>query len=203
MSTTEPKKRFYSRIDDDEFVDEINFSVVPRYKTSGLSGDEWRIHVKVELKRKGHLLYERVYHTFQDAVAHLPWLLRTFTEENDIDVNVADGQCMQPGCAEPATVLYRRKKEGCSRCGSLKDAAEGFPQYRCFCNRHSRRGDCGLDDADDSYELVEGSGAQEPQAGDISVSGGANLLFERTSEGDPGATAEELARFMNDVEQQD
>ena len=41
---------------DDEWYDEIRVTTVPRFKTSGLSGDEWRRSAKVTFLRKGIVL---------------------------------------------------------------------------------------------------------------------------------------------------
>ncbi len=41
---------------------------------------------------------------------------------------------------------------------------------RRFCARHSYRGDCGINDADANYELLEGPGIQETRETDRSQS---------------------------------
>src|SRR3989304_10108915 len=56
--TTLSNSPHYSRHPDDEWVDEIKLEVVPRYKESELSGDEWRVSTKISIFRKGHLLHE-------------------------------------------------------------------------------------------------------------------------------------------------
>src|SRR5207237_1236850 len=91
-------KPFYKRHEDDEWIDEIRVKVVPRYKTSGLSGKEWR----------------------------------------------------------------------------------------AFCRKHLRRGDAGLDDADDNYEVVSGPGPDEAQGWEQdespSIFGGTITVTPKTSE---------------------
>jgi len=77
-------------------------AIVPRDKTSDLSGDEWRISVHTKLFRKGNLIYERSYHDFDSASANLPWLLKTWHETNEA-IRIDDNElCFQPGCSEKA-----------------------------------------------------------------------------------------------------
>lgn len=48
-----------TRLDDDEFYDEIRITTVPRFKTSELSGDEWRVSTHVVVLRKGRVVAEK------------------------------------------------------------------------------------------------------------------------------------------------
>ena len=153
---------YYERHRDDEIIDEITFKTVPRYKTSGLSGDEWRVSTAVELKRKGEVMATGTYHSIKDAAAHLPWFLRTWIEtlsEEGSDrwskrIKADESTCHQPGCAEPATVFYSLKKQF-SREGYEKDLTGYHCEVRrAFCDRHKTRGDCGLEDSDTNYEKV-------------------------------------------------
>ncbi len=151
----------YERHRDDDIIDEVTFRVVPRYKTSGLSGDEWRVSTVVELKRKGTVIYTRGYHRMGDAAAHLPWLLRTWCEMPDEEIpewmkqiKRDESLCHQPGCAELGTVIYRIKQR-VSREGWPEPADHVYgEQRRAFCDRHAQRGDCGLEDSDSNYEVV-------------------------------------------------
>ncbi len=52
------KTVFHKRLRDFESFDEIRLKVVPRYKTSGLSGDEWRTGVLIEFMFKGQVIEE-------------------------------------------------------------------------------------------------------------------------------------------------
>lgn len=150
----------YKRHEDDEIIDAISFEIVPRYKTSHLSGDEWRISTVVKLKRKGTVMVERSYHTMRAAAAHLPWLFGTWIEELEKagsdnwsrQIKSDQGLCHQPGCSEDAVSTHLLKREY---------SREGFSREtngdvrRAFCRAHLRRGDCELDDADSNYEVVE------------------------------------------------
>jgi hypothetical protein len=148
----------YYQHHNDESFDEVTFRVVPRYKTSGMSGDEWRVCTVVELKRKGTLIYSRSYGRLSDAAAHFPWLLRTVLEGPSEDIpnwmpqiNRDRKLCHQPGCAEKATRVYQLKKLF-SREGY--EGESSVPLLRGFCERHKTRGDCGLEDADRNYTGV-------------------------------------------------
>lgn len=160
---TSKKSCYYTRHRDDEIIDEVTFKTIPRYKTSGLSGDEWRVSTMVQLKRKGEVMYERLYSKMEYAVAHLPWLLKTWIEDAEEEtqrrwsnrITKDEHTCHQPGCGEPATVYYRLKKEF-SREGYEKDLTNYFAEVRrAFCDKHKTRGDCGLEDSDSNYEEVK------------------------------------------------
>ena len=164
MTDTEARPLFLERLDGDEWHDEIRVTTVPRYKTSGLSGDEWRTSAHVQVLRKGRVVTEHSYRDVQTAAAALPWLLMTYAEDGILDTDLTRDLCMQPGCGERATVLYRKTADGCGRCGGTRELDEMFLRYRAFCGRHARRGNSDLDDMDERYELVVG--VPEPQAGD-------------------------------------
>lgn len=150
-------KPFLVRLNKDEFIDEIRITTEPRFKTSGLSGDEWRTSAQVVALRKGLVVGERSWNRIGDA---LPRLQKWVEDEllcPIADPDMTDHLCFQPGCAEPWTVEYRIVKRGCSGCGSVKDNDTEFYDYRRrFCERHARRGDSNLDDLDDFYGPVDG-----------------------------------------------
>lgn len=154
--TTE--KLWLHRHDDDEWYDEVSITTVPRYKTSGLSGDEWRVSALVQFKRKGIVVHEEGYTALQYAVAFLnaDWIRSL--EQGIGDDTPFKHLCMQPGCDQPATTVYRLKQVYCNE-GHGGDP--GFPMYRQFCLRHSRRGDCGLEDSDTNYEVISGHGPKD------------------------------------------
>lgn len=148
---------FNKRHPDDEYVDKVTIETVPRYKTSGLSGDEWRVSSLIKFWRKGIVVFERGFRDIETASKALPWFLATWYE----DVGYTNGagwqenKCFQPGCSEIATITYRLKQEWSER-------GEGpLPQSSCemrrsFCSRHAVRGDCGLEDSDSNYIKVDG-----------------------------------------------
>jgi hypothetical protein len=147
------------RHDDDEVVDEIRIVTVPRYKTSGLSGDEWRVSARIEFWRKGQLLGGRSLGNVDTAVKHLGHELAMFLESQVGALKATEGLCGQPGCKEPYVSEYRLKEEYCGRCGRPEPASAD--QRIRFCHRHLQRGDCGLRDADTNYEVISGPGPDE------------------------------------------
>lgn len=156
--------------------DKVEIVTVPRYKMSGLSGDEWRISAEVRLIRKGKVIHTESFRNVEAATKFLPsiWAYAVddgkgfFAGEGDI--------CDQEGCNEKAIVAYRLKQDYCNYCAAEERHYDG-QAIRKFCARHSTRGDCGIDDADRNYELIEGE-ISPPQKGDESLSmfGGAMTL---------------------------
>lgn len=140
---------------DAQAFDEIRIVTVPRYKTSGLSGNEWRIHAEVYLMRKGQTVKQRGYGNVESAAKFLSWLMVETIESGGGYFAGIDNFCDQEGCADFATVFYQKKKSWCSCCGEGKEITWG-KHFRKFCEAHKTRGDCGLDDADANYIRLEG-----------------------------------------------
>jgi hypothetical protein len=139
---------------DAQAFDEIKIFTVPRYKMSGLSGDEWRISATIQLLRKGRVVAERGAGSVKSAAQFLPAFV---LESMDKGLGFFAGEedfCDQEGCCDKATVTYKLKKHYCNE-GHESEIDFGT-QIRRFCARHSKRGDCGLDDADRNYELLDG-----------------------------------------------
>lgn len=167
------KNEWHRRHHDDEIIDTVHIEVVPRYKTSGLSGDEWRFSYLLTMSRKGTVLFERQYTSLDAAIAHLQWAHKTLFEGTDGFVKDAwtariaadDTTCANPGCPSAATVFYRFKEIFAKNGeGPLPD--KSHMKYRTgFCQRHSTRGDCGREDADSNYTLIEGE-VDRPMAKD-------------------------------------
>lgn len=153
---------------DDEGVDFVEVRIQPRYKTSELSGDEWRVSAVVRFGYKGHVVYERSFGKVEWAVAALPYLLMTWHEGRGRASTEPKGHpCDQFGCWETATVFYRMKATY-DALGHKEAIPEGHEYQRGFCSRHSTRGDCGLDDADDNYELIGSADSlQAPRPEDV------------------------------------
>lgn len=184
----------------------------PRWKTSGLSGDEWRISAVVEVKRhpsptapvaatrtfhrmrnvleyapyfvyshlpelfsspsailtverKGYVLMTEERSTFGDALIGLGWHIVTANEgrEGVRWSHLTDEQekirCQQVGCSKLPCVAYRLKKLQMNPSESIMVAPEyDFTgQYAWYCQEHSRRGDCGLEDSDSNLETIGGA----------------------------------------------
>jgi hypothetical protein len=134
---------------DAQAFDEIRIFTVPRWKTSGLSGDEWRIHAEVQFWRKGKLIFSEGCRDTQTACGLLyGWYVRACDDGKGYFAG--DGvTCDQEGCHEPATYRYRRLADYCR--DGHKSAPSEVSLYRHFCEQHKTRGDCALDDADVNY----------------------------------------------------
>ena len=133
--------------------DEIRLVTVPRFKTSGLSGDEWRISVVAKFYRKGKVMHEEyVGHNIQDGVLHLGM---KFSEAYDKAAYFAGegNSCDQEGCSSDAKYIFKVKNEYCNN--PYQHGPIACERYRKFCESHKHRGDCGFDDSDTNYELVE------------------------------------------------
>jgi hypothetical protein len=147
----------YERHHDDEWIDEVRIKLIPRYKESELSGDEWRVSTVTQLLRKGVVLAEHSSNRMQWAVAQLP--AQFLRDERPSAPQEFDESCFQPSCPEQATVELRKRMDYCSRGHATESTLD---KRRRFCERHKRRGDAGLDDADANY-LVSALRGQDGQ----------------------------------------
>lgn len=86
--------------------------------------------------------------------------------------------CFQPGCASEAVSTYKLRDQYCSTCGWRSEIYRSSI-YRRFCPAHLYRGNCGLEDSDWNYEVVEGPGPDEAQTepGDVSPAASGGLIF--------------------------
>ena len=142
---------------DAQAFDEIRIITVPRYKTSGLSGDEWRIHAEVQFWRKGKLIHTEGRGNIKTACGFL-FADHAMAIDNGKAYFAGDGvTCDQEGCHEPATVHYKIKRDICAGPGCCGQEKPDYGQdhRRHFCDKHKTRGDCGLDDADSNYEIIQ------------------------------------------------
>lgn len=135
---------------DAQAFDEIRIFTVPRYKTSELSGDEWRISATIEFKRKGKLIHvEESYRNVEVAANHLGYLYDKAVGEGH-GFFAGEGEiCDQEGCSELAAVTYKKKSDYCVFCANEKESVRD--SVRKFCDSHKTRGDCGIDDSDINY----------------------------------------------------
>lgn len=134
---------------DAQAFDEVRIVTVPRYKTSGLSGDEWRIHAEVQFFRKGALIFSEGCRNVETACGLVyGWYVRAVDDGKAYFAG--DGvTCDQEGCYAPPTIRYRRLSDFC-REGHKSDPSD-VSLFRHFCEKHKTRGDCGFDDADANY----------------------------------------------------
>lgn len=148
---------WHKRLPEWEAFDRIEMRIIPRYKTSGMSGDEWRQHVEVTLYFKGAEVASFGARDMHCATAMLgAKLLELGSPIPDTIIELErSGLCDQPSCARQSEGRYLLKREF-SRQGEAIDPAESsLSHYRQFCKLHARRGDCGREDADRNYEPMD------------------------------------------------
>ena len=232
-----PSKMPLHRHHDDDYVDEVYLSangarlrtcIKPRYKTSGLSGNEWRIRAVLDVfkgaaeepffsrsfhsmrrlfeyapkfiysdcrdvldcstaslivRRKGVTLFQQWFPTFGEPAIGLGWYI-TIANEGTEGVewhHLTDAEerehCQQVGCGDPPVNFYHLKKLQAGNNSLMIEPEYDFiGQYTWYCARHTERGDCGLEDADDNMELVSGTGVPLVRLEDESPSGFAGAI---------------------------
>ena len=162
---------YFDKHREDEYFDEVKVVILPRYKTSGLSGDEWRFTHQARLFWKGQQIGHRNFLNLQDALREMDWWVRNinelvkfrFKEYDDGShleelINFPDEKlrveyCAQPGCPNKATHTFIKKKKW-TKDGMAEVPMHGVHAIR-FCQQHTTRGDCALEDADKNLELFE------------------------------------------------
>ena len=137
-----------------EKYDKINIEIVPRFKQSSFSGDEWRQSVHIEFFHKGELIRTEISRDIESTIMLLGkmWYGDEAIEENIIKID--DIKCDQPSCINDATRIFKLKRLTASD-GSFLDMKDQYgEQYRQFCNVHAQRGDCSREDSDSNYEEI-------------------------------------------------
>jgi len=162
----------HKRLPNWEPFDEVRMKVVPRLKTSELSGDEWRTAVAIELLHKGRVVVETHAANMRDAALMLGRELLEHSSPIPMEVlRIERGTCDQPGCGRPADVRMVLRELFSDRGDRLDPSDQhGSTYYRQFCARHSGRGDCSREDCRANYEEPEEAERREPrQAVDLQV----------------------------------
>ena len=157
LPTREDANRAYRP--DAQAFDEIRIITVPRWKTSGLSGDEWRISASVIFYRSGREVHREEGYRNVEAACNFMGYFHAKARDDGHAFFAGEGDwCDQEGCSEKATVVLKMKQRFCREGFPHKIISTrlgvGIPTVRCFCEKHKTRGDCGLDDADTNYEPV-------------------------------------------------
>lgn len=142
-----------------EPYDRIELDVVPRFKSSGLSGDEWRTSVRVRFYFKGEVVHTTSFHNMQIALAMLPAEHIRQCEpikERVIELEQHERRCDQPGCSAPSFAAFRVRRLF-SPGGDLLDASEQLPEPKImwFCLEHMERGNADREDCEKNLERVE------------------------------------------------
>lgn len=138
-----------------ERFDRVTVDLIERWKESELSGDEWRFSYRAQFWHKGEVVASVGGASIMDALTQaVSAFSRVPIDEGKRDHYRSTEFCSQPGCPRPWTVLFHPIK-AYDRSGSEYAQPYRPDDVRGFCERHSHRGDCGLDDADDNYTIVE------------------------------------------------
>lgn len=160
--------------------DEVRIFRKIRYKTSDLSGDEWRTSCALQYRNKGVVLKEVSAYNVDTG-----WfeLMERDAPSSFPDRSRYESLCDQTGCSAEATVTYRLKNGYYDQEKQewVKKSPRGRPFIRRFCHAHSKRGDCSLDDSDTNYELIESAESPLEEVTDpsvISPSGFGGVVFE-------------------------
>lgn len=135
-----------------EGFDRVEIECVERWKESHMSGDEWRFAYRVRAYFKGAVVLEYARSRLQEAASHLPFELDQMRDDKMAQLwgSRRDACCDQPGCSKEPTKWFRLKEQF-SALGEGPLPDHGLEHYRKFCSRHSHRGDCSREDADDNY----------------------------------------------------
>ncbi len=146
---------FHRRLLGWEQYDQVVLTVVPRYKTSELSGDEWRTSVLVAFMFKGKVIKQDTYSKIETAVLCLGRMLINDEGLGKEYLKIEEATCDQPGCANPAVARLEIGKL-VAEDGSWLDPKEKYGRYyRKFCTEHIKRGDCDREDCDDNYTPLD------------------------------------------------
>lgn len=119
---------------------------------------------------KGHPIWSASYEgealDLMVSVGHAPWAWLQACGQG-CDPSPLKELCCQPGCVSPLVSVYQLQHRYC-REGHKSEASHSYTKHneektvvsdvRGFCAKHLRRGDCGLDDADENYVVLRGPG---------------------------------------------
>lgn len=147
------KSEHHKRHPDFVAFDAVTIEVVERWKESYLSGDEWRFSATVKLYFKGVIITTETYGSLDQAMMRLQALYHDKASPvPDEWLEIEARSCDQPGCANPAQYKHILRHEY-SHSGQKLE--KGYStSFRQFCERHKKRGDCGLEDSDKNYEVI-------------------------------------------------
>ncbi len=165
---TEDRPMCHKRHRDWERFDAVQIEAIPRYKTSGLSGDEWRVGYRVRLFYGGVLVHEFWRTKLHYAVSHLPAEMDK-VGDGAIPDEILDREktkCDQQGCARDAETKLELVDLFSSQGEKLDREEKHFSYWRKFCPWHLRRGDGGREDSDRNYRHISGLTEPNPRSDD-------------------------------------
>ena len=173
-------KANHERHHDDAAYDEVRMWIQPRFKTSEMSGDEWRFSWIVQIARKGHIIREfhfghsgqgvdslrdaLVWTTARLSSEHTPEEVERWKAVDALEL------CDNAACSNQAQVKFKRVRHGCGRCGHTEPCSHSWDHFSRWCLEHAIRGDASLDDSDDNYEQIDGPPLREARVSDDMIS---------------------------------
>jgi hypothetical protein len=161
---------WYRRHHDWRNADKIEIEAIPRYKTGGLSGDEWRVGYRVRVFFKGALWVEYFRTQLEGAIAHLQYEIDRAGDEG-LGIKFLqheEAHCSQPGCNREAMTTLGIKNLFSNYGEKLDPEEKTSAYYRRFCGWHLRRGDSSREDCDGNYFHVNGPADPTPRKDDES-----------------------------------
>ena len=144
----------HKRLPDFEMYDEIRFSVLPRYKQSELSGDEWRQSIVVHFMFKGEPIKTFTASDMRTALLLAGGWYLTDSFLSDRQLELEKAKCDQPNCLREDVTKVQIIRETADDGSWLETSEYLTPHYRQFCPDHITRGDCGREDADSNYTEI-------------------------------------------------
>jgi hypothetical protein len=145
-------RRFIPHPDAERF-DAVTIDTVERWKESELSGDEWRFSYSIKFWRHGEVVAHGSGSSVEDALLVAAYQFSRKEVEGPFMGDLSE-VCCQPGCPNPWTLLLH-PVERYTQSGDKLARPYSENEVRGFCERHKHRGDCGLDDSDANYVVVE------------------------------------------------
>ena len=156
MSITD--QLFHRRLPEFQTIDRIEITLVPRWKTSGMSGDEWRQSWSVQGYFKGIPVFNFACgRKIEYPLAMLPGKFLEWGDNGIADeiLKAEKDLCDQPSCKNPWTVAGVLKRLTSDNGSYLDPSDSPFRYFRRFCDDHATRGDCSREDCDDNYAELE------------------------------------------------
>lgn len=102
------------------------------------------------------LVNEEIEEEIVNAAKFLPFVIAKACDEGKAYFAGEKELCDQEGCSEAATRYLKLKKIFCCDWGGCgQEKKQHGESYRKFCEKHKKRGDCGLEDADANYIEIE------------------------------------------------
>jgi hypothetical protein len=145
---------YHKRLPEFETFDEIRIVMEPRWKTSGLSGDEWRFSASIQYYFKGQICMTKGARDIESA--HLLIGNYTYGGYEGIPEKVLEMEkeyCDNIGCREKAENWFALRRQTADN-GAWLEQETSFVYYRKFCQKHSHRGDCSREDNDKNYVSI-------------------------------------------------